>query len=107
MEEPKDDDLIIFYPKVDGIRKSPEETTPKFTMYLWVQQWMPWNLSGVSIKHAQEFFAEPLSLLLVPSVASEGIFLHGGQETESVGHFLLSILPWSSSSDKRLPGADS
>jgi hypothetical protein len=54
---------------------------------------MPWNLSGAGIKYAQEFSAESVGFLFVPCVASKGIFLYDGKETEYVGHCLLSILP--------------
>ncbi|MEK6677987.1 MAG: hypothetical protein AABY39_01090 [Nitrospirota bacterium] len=38
MKEPKHNNLIVYYPKVDGIWKSPEQTASEFTIYLRVKQ---------------------------------------------------------------------
>lgn len=93
MEKPKHNNFVIFYPEVNGLWKSPKQTTPKFSIHLWVKQWIPRNFTSTSIKHSEEFFAKSWCLLFVPCITGNDIFLHFGKEAYGKCHFLLSILP--------------
>jgi hypothetical protein len=76
MEEPKYDNLVALYPEVNGVWKSPKQTTPEFAVYFWVKQWIVGNLTGTGIKHPKEFLTESWCLLFVPGVTGNDILLH-------------------------------
>ena len=76
MEKSIHNNLIAFYPEVNSIWKSPQQATPKFSIDFSVKQWISWNLTGTGIEHPNEFITEPGSLLFVPGIAYNNIFLH-------------------------------
>jgi hypothetical protein len=81
MEESKHNNLFAFYSEVNGIRKSPPQTTPEFAIHLWVKQWIPYNLTSAGIKHPEKFLAKAGSLLFIPGITGNDIFLQCGKET--------------------------
>lgn len=81
MEEPKHNDLAFFDPEINGVWKSPEQSTPEFVVNLWVKQWISWNFTGADIKHPKEFLAELRYLPLIPRITGNNIFLHFGKES--------------------------
>jgi hypothetical protein len=76
MEEAKHKDFGLFYSEVDRIRKSSEKMSPGLTIHLPVNQWMTADIIGASIKHVEEIAAKPRSLLFIPRLAGDGVFLH-------------------------------
>ena len=68
MKESKYNNLAVFHPEVNGIWKSFEQTPSIFVIHLLVEKWIVWNLTSISIKHPQEFLAEPQCFLSVPYI---------------------------------------
>ncbi|MFZ0929823.1 MAG: hypothetical protein WAN11_14545 [Syntrophobacteraceae bacterium] len=40
MEKSEHDNVIVFYPEVNGIRESPQQTAPDFLVSFWRNQWI-------------------------------------------------------------------
>src|SRR3989338_8051332 len=72
-----------------------------------VKQRVPWNITGVGIKHPKKFFTKPMRFRIIPDIPTDGIIFDFGKKAQGIRHFLFSILVLSSSRDKRDPGADS
>ena len=106
MKKPEYDNLVVFYHKINSIRKSSKQTTPEFVINLWVKQWISRKLTGAGIKHPKEFLAESRRFSFIPNITGNDIFLDFGKEKQVVCHFLFSILVRSSSRDNRFPGGD-
>jgi len=104
MEKTNDKDFVLFYSKVDRIRKSSEKTSPELPVHLLVKQWSSGYIIGAGIEHAKEFLSKPTGLLFVPRIAGNDVFLDFRKKVEIVCHFLCSILACSSSRDSRVPG---
>ena len=80
MKEPKYDNFVVYYPKVNGVWEPSQQTTPEGTTDLGVKRWIMRNFAGAGIKHPQEFFSEARRFLLIPCIASNGISLHCREE---------------------------
>ena len=80
MEESKNKDFFVFYPKVDRIWKSSEKTSPELTVHLSVKQWITGDFIGAGIEHAEEFLSKPTGLLFVPRIAGNDVFLNFRKE---------------------------
>src|ERR1051326_5156528 len=52
----------------------------------WIQPWIPANRKNASIDTAEEFFAQPRLLFLVPSVGFVNVLLGFRQKDEISGH---------------------
>ena len=50
-------EILILYREIYGIRKSPEQAATKFTMYLAIKQWIPWNFRSAGIKRPEELIS--------------------------------------------------
>jgi hypothetical protein len=59
MKDPKHNNLVVFYHKVNSVRESPKQTAPEFAMNLWVKEWILRNLAGTGIKYPKEFLSKP------------------------------------------------
>ncbi len=39
MEKSEHDNVIVYYPEVNGVRESPQQTAPDFLVSFWRNQW--------------------------------------------------------------------
>mgnify|MGYP006871752188 CR=1 FL=1 len=106
MKKPKYNDLVILYRKVDSVRKSSEQPTPKVLINFGVKQGIPWNFICAGIEHTEKIFTEAPRFWFIPDIAADYILFNFRNELKGVCHFLNSILVLSSSRDRSVPGLD-
>lgn len=106
MKEPEYNNLLVFYHKIASVWKSPEQTTPKILINLWVKQGIPWNFIYTGIEHTKEIFTETSGFCFIPHITVDYVLFNFRNELQGVCHFLDSIFVRSSSRDKSVPRLD-
>lgn len=98
--------LVVLSRKIYSIWKSPEQFSTKDLIYFGIKRWVPGNFICRRIEHPKKVFAESFGFRLIPNITVDCIFFNFGKETESISHFLDSILFLNSSRDRSSPGPD-
>jgi len=73
MKEARYDDVVILYREIDSIRKSSEQTAPKFIINFSIKEGLTRDITSAGIEHTKKIFAESRCFRFVPGKAADSI----------------------------------